>query len=386
MGYLRNRGSRQAPIWYMRFLDADGRWKQRKAKGAATKEQARALLLEAEHRVQRGLMGVPTPTADELGRQALTVDDLAARFLGDVDGEPGYAPPRLKSLDGYRSDVRSHLAVRVGPHLGKRLASSVTPLDVERLRDALLAGGLAAASVMQTLAILSKVYNWARRDGLVDCANPVSGVDRPRPAPSLDYLSAPEVGRLLATARSMARFGVGSWQALTLWPMVACALYCGLRKGELYGLRWSDVDLVAGRLDVWRSYQALPKSGKPRHVPINPELARILEPWKKVCPATPEGLVFPVEGSPGVFRMGAEFGVFGLPELLELAGCHQPADGHPWHFLRHSFAAHAVMSGTSLYAVQRLLGHSTPVMTQRYAHLAPDFMAAEVARMSFEPK
>ena len=55
----------------------------------------------------------------------------------------------------------------------------------------------------------------------------------------------------------------------------------------------------------------------------------------------------------------------------------------PWHSLRHTFAAHAVMSGASLYAVQKLLGHASPAMTQRYAHLAPNFMAAEVARMSF---
>ena len=48
------------------------------------------------------------------------------------------------------------------------------------------------------------------------------------------------------------------------WPMLAVAVFAGLRKGELFGLRWCDVALDAGRLDVNRSYGGLPKSGKPR--------------------------------------------------------------------------------------------------------------------------
>ena len=45
-----------------------------------------------------------------------------------------------------------------------------------------------------------------------------------------------------------------------------------------------------------------------------------------------------------------------------------------WHLLRHTFASHVMQTGrVTLYQLQRWLGHSTPVMTQRYAHLAPDF-------------
>ncbi|HEY7953708.1 MAG TPA: tyrosine-type recombinase/integrase, partial [Polyangia bacterium] len=96
-----------------------------------------------------------------------------------------------------------------------------------------------------------------------------------------------------------------------------------------------------------------------------------------------EGLVFPVEADPGRFRMGMAEDVHGLPGLLTRAKCHAPADGHPWHMMRHTFASHFVMAGGSLLALQRLLGHSTPMMTMRYAHLAPDHLAGEVARMAF---
>ena len=188
-------------------------------------------------------------------------------------------------------------------------------------------------------------------------------VDAPPPSPGVRFVS-------VTSARP------------ELHPMLATAIYAGLRKGELFGLRWTDVQIDAGRIDVNRSYRLLPKSGKPRHLPIHPALAPILRAWRDRCPATEERLAFPVPSGPG-HRMGRREDTLGLEDLLRAAGCHAPA--MPWHALRHSFAAHAVMGGASLYAVQRLLGHSSPLMTQRYAHLAPDFLAAEVARLAFAP-
>jgi hypothetical protein len=51
--------------------------------------------------------------------------------------------------------------------------------------------------------------------------------------------------------------------------------------------------------------------------------------------------------------------------------------------LRHTFASQFVMAGGSLCVLQQLLGHSTPLMTQRYAHLAPAYLAGEVTRLDF---
>jgi len=72
-----------------------------------------------------------------------------------------------------------------------------------------------------------------------------------------------------------------------------------------------------------------------------------------------------------------------LVALLRRAGVHIPEK--PWHAFRHTFASHYVMSGGNLLALQKFLGHSKFEMTQIYSHLAPDFMAGEMARLSFGP-
>ena len=382
MGDVLNRGTKDRPRWYCRYVDVDGKRKQ-KATHQPTKVLAQQYLAAIEARIARGEVGIVEPTPEERARKTITVAELARHFLGDVDGEPGYAPPRIKNLTAYRGDARSALEVRVLPTLGMRAASEVSTADVERMRDALLASKRKAATVTHALAILSKLYNWSRKVELIDCANPVVGVERPRAHASIDFLDKAEVANLLAIAEDLSSRFVASASARMLYAMLATAIYTGMRKGELFGLRWRDVVFDASRIDVNRSYRLAPKSGKARHVPLHPDLAVILRKWREGCWPSSEDLVFPVEGEPDQFRMGIERDMLGISELLALAGCHLPADGKPWHMMRHTFAAHAVMSGASLYAVQKLLGHASPMMTQRYAHLAPDYLATEIARITF---
>lgn len=365
MGDVRNRGTRERPRWYCRYLDIDGRRKQR-ATGAPTKAAALRVLADIEERVAQGLPGCERSSAAATPTPAsITVAELARRFL------EGYAPPRIKDLDEYRRQVRSVLERRVLPELGTRVAASVTAADVEQLRDRERAAGYAAATTTATLRVISKIFAWGIRASLVAGANPCSDVERPPPVRSVDFFSHDEVARLLERAEASSDF---------LWPLVATGIYAGLRKGELFGLRWRDVELDAGRLAVERSYRLAPKSGKARHLPLHPELVRALRTWRERCPPH-EDLVFPVQGQRGELRMGERDDLVGLPELLAAAGVHRPRK--PWHALRHTFAAHAVMSGASLYAVQTLLGHAKPEMTQIYAHLAPGFLADEVGRLAF---
>jgi integrase len=140
-------------------------------------------------------------------------------------------------------------------------------------------------------------------------------------AANVDYLDAAEVGRLLAHAEEHG--------PPLVCAMIATCIYAGLRRGELAGLRWRDLDFAAGRLTVARSYRRLPKGGKIHHLPLHPELARVLRQWRERCPQIPEGLVFPIPGRRG-YRMLNRAELLGLPELLRGARCPpQTSPGTP---------------------------------------------------------
>jgi integrase len=200
-------------------------------------------------------------------------------------------------------------------------------------------------------------------------------VERPVPEASIDFFAHHEVAALLQVASERAQSG------RLLSKLLACcvhlAIHTGLRKGELLGLRWQDLDLQTRRLTVARSYQGTPKSGKPRHLRLPAACVPMLREWAPLCPPTPEGLVFPLgDGDPHSPRA-----MLGLPGLLKAAGCRVPA--HPWHAMRHTFASHFIMRGGNILTLQKILGHSDVKMTMIYAHLAPDFLAEEMDRLDF---
>ncbi len=116
-------------------------------------------------------------------------------------------------------------------------------------------------------------------------------------------------------------------------------------------------------------------------MPLNPEVVRILRLWRERCPKTDEGLVFPFRDGENPWRMSDKHENRGLPAALKAADVHVPK--RPFHTLRHTFASHYMMSGGNILELQKLLGHASLAMTQIYAHLSPDHLAAGIARMSF---
>ena len=343
--------------WYLRFYD---RGKRRVlASKQPSAAEARRMLVQIEARIARGEVGIVDKTA------APTVETLVARFLSE------YRRPRIKDLPRYRRFAQAALR-RVLPVLGSKPADAVTPAEIEKLRDT-LSGEYAASSVVTTLAYLSAVYGWASRAGLIKTANPCRHVERPSREAALEFLSRQEVSALLSHAER---------EAPTIHPMVATAIYTGLRKGELCGLRWRDVDVATRRLTVARSYGQTPKSGKPRQLRLPERLVPLLAAWAQRCPKTKEDLVFPARHRDGRWGLPHNTSVvFGLPRLLEAAGCRVPA--HPWHALRHTFASHFIMSGGNILMLQKILGHSDVKVTLQYAHLAPDYIAEEMNRLKF---
>jgi integrase len=151
-----------------------------------------------------------------------------------------------------------------------------------------------------------------------------------------------------------------------LEPMVLLLLNTGLRFGELTQLRHRDVNLK-DRLITVAGETA--KSGRTRVIPMNLEAHKILSSRK----GARDEYVFPGEGGNRLTTIKKGWGA-----ILKEA----KITGFRLHDLRHSFASRVKRGGADLYIVQRLLGHSTPVMTQRYAHLQPDDLREAVEKVA----
>jgi integrase len=152
-----------------------------------------------------------------------------------------------------------------------------------------------------------------------------------------------------------------------LKPMFLLSLNTGMRRGEVFHLQWSQVDLEAKRVTVSGSTA---KSGKTRHIPLNQTAVTVLRQWQEQCP-TEQVYVFENDGNPFNNVSKAWNTVFtnsGIPHFR-------------WHDIRHTFASRLVMAGVDLNTVRELLGHSNYEMTLRYAHLAPEHKANAVERL-----
>jgi integrase len=321
------------------------------------------------------------PVLAERKRAALTLK----AFL-ELHYEP-WAAEHLKTAD----ETLARLRVIFASFLDTRLVD-LTPFAIERWRTARLKAGKSKATVNRDLVALKAAVSKAVTWGYVK-AHPLAPV-KPYHVDAravVRYLKPDEEMRLLAAlatrdeTRRQRRISGDLWRRERgyaergplgtytdhLTPLVTVALHTGLRRGELFGLRWQDVDLTRAMLTV-RGYGA--KSGQTRHIPLNTTAVDTLKTWRsgRSKPAVDAPLVFP----------GADDGA--LEDIKKAwAGLMKAAalTDFRFHDLRHTFASKLVMAGVDLNTVRELLGHSDIKMTLRYAHLAPEAKAAAVAKL-----
>ncbi|WP_339453096.1 site-specific integrase [Pseudomonas sp. JAI120] len=149
-----------------------------------------------------------------------------------------------------------------------------------------------------------------------------------------------------------------------LKPMVIVSLKTGMRRGELFDLKWSSVNFDTKTITVTGDTA---KTSETRHIQMNTEVFTVLKDWKKQSRS--DHYVFPNQEG-GRFEDVKSAWL----NLLKRAGLVD----FWWHAMRHDFASRLVMKGVPLNTVRSLLGHSDIKMTLRYAHLAPETMAAAV--------
>lgn len=335
--------------------------------------------------------------------------DKAKEILADV--LKGYNPQEAKRkakahtlesyiLDVYEPWVKTHhkdgdatikrLKANFFPILGKVKLGDITPWNVEKWRSERLRAGTRAATVNRDLnplkAALSRAVDW----GLLE-DNPLSRIKSMKTDGHsvIRFLSDEEEERLRDALRAreerirLERDSANAWRKVRgykllpdlkrlpfadyLNPLVILTANTGLRRGEVFNLRWNDVDFNRAMLTV-RGAGA--KTGQTRHIPLNEEAYSVLFKWKTNIKDSE--LVFPGKDGKRLDNVNSSW-----RKLLRGANI----DNFRFHDLRHHFASRLVMAGVDLNTVRELLGHSDIKMTLRYAHLAPEVKANAVARL-----
>lgn len=252
-----------------------------------------------------------------------------------------------------------------GPFAGKTPAEILTR-DVTILKDYLFKLGKAPQTVKHVLGLLRRIINFAVKNGR--CPPPDKSVlhfDMPRvDNQKTEYLTEEQYRKVLEVLDEEVDQNAAA--------LIRVAMTTGMRRGALLALKWADIDFERNFITL-RGESA--KKRRTERIPLSDVARAILE--SVVRADSP--YVFP--GKNGGRRR--EFR--GIPRRVKLkAGL--PENFRPLHGYRHNFASILASSGqVDLYTLQKLLTHSSPQMTQRYAHLADDALrrAAEVSARAF---
>jgi integrase len=291
-----------------------------------------------------------------------------------------------KTLERYREIVDRHLV----PALGAIPLGKLQPVHVQAYYTQALAtgrrdgtGGLSAQTVVHHDRVLNVALKRARSLRLI-ASNPIEDVSRPRvERHEIEALEPDEAATLLTTARGTRMF-----------PIIFLALATGLRRGEVLGLRWCDVDLEGRRLTVAQSLEQTVAGGlkfkapktkrSSRTIALSLALVEELQTYR-ARQATerlalgigrdPAGLVFTsIDGAP----LRPDGVTWRFAKLVNQAGVRRIS----FHGLRHTHATDLLRAGVHSKIASERLGHSSVATTlDIYSHALPGLQEEAAQRI-----
>ena len=267
-----------------------------------------------------------------------------------------------KKPESYNKE-NQHFKLWIHPILGNLPLKEITAFTIEKVKKKLLDAGKSPRSIQYVLATIRQVWNQARRDRFAIGDSPTREVKLPKfDNRRQRFLSHEEADRLLADLEA---------RDFKLYQMALLSLHCGLRAGEIFSLRWQDIDTDRGLILITD-----PKGGHNRTAFMTEEVKNI---FLRMNRQETEDLVFPNSAGERLTEVSKRFRV-AVDALGFNKGVSDRRQLVCFHTLRHSFASWHVEGGTDLYTVKKLLGHGTIGMTERYSHLSPGVLQGAIKR------
>lgn len=285
--------------------------------------------------------GIDPQEQKQLDLAKVTLEQAAPQFMAEHG-------PKLKPRT--REEYERLFKLHILPRLGSIKLEKLSRIEVTRFH-ASLADKPSGANF--ALAVLSKMMTWAEHTGRrPEGSNPCKGIKKYRARKRERYLTADELTRL---GQSLINAETAATESPFAIAAIRLLLLTGARRNEILTLRWSEVDFDRQVLRLPDS-----KTGE-KVIKLGPPALRLLTNLPRV------------KGNPHVI-VGERTGQHLVniqatwERLREAAGITDVR----LHDLRHSFASIAVAAGASLPMIGKLLGHTQPQTTARYAHLADD--------------
>jgi len=347
------------------------------------RDRRRWLLAENEAGARELCESLPaTPagaTAGEQTRSGVTVGRfLTTRWLPAKE-------PTLRATTFFR--YRRSIEVYVLPRIGRVPLRRLTTTHLERLYSELLGsgrvggGGLAPKTVLNVHQVLRKALTDALRKGLV-ARNVAFAVDPPRPE-----AGTAQRAWTAAQLRAFLDVAAGHRHFAAIW----LAANTGMRRGELAGLHWGDVDFEAATLSVHRSiscagYRLCESDGKTRNsrrmIDLDAATMAALTAWhqqrqrESATDPAPDDSVF---ASPD----GRPVHPHPLSQAFDRLVARAAVPRIRLHDLRHTHATLMLKAGVPIKVVSERLGHSTPAFTMTtYQHVLPGMQRDAAALFS----
>jgi integrase len=318
--------NKRGKVRWMTFVPEDGQARQL---GDAIVAKVKVKIVEVSD----------VDTSEEKER---TFAELMERYIEERNvGEAGQ-----RSCRGYPG--------RLGPFFGHLLLSAITPRLIADYKAKRYEDGVGPVTINRELALMKRAFNVAIHEWRWCQDNPVTQVPREKEnSPPDRWLTDEEEARLLNCSPP--------W----LKEIVTFALHTGMRQGELLALTWDGVDLDRRTVTIIQS-----KNGDPLTNPINLTVQALLKKRAKARPVETNLVFF----SPVHAPIDDDY----LRRVFTSAAAKADIEHFHFHGLRHTFATRLIQAGVDLYKVQRLLGHKSLMMTQRYAHHCPDSLRDSV--------
>ena len=320
--------------WWASWVDSSGKRRQRKLQ-AHTLQQARTLLAAEKARVDKTVtMGYAPPSAE-------TFAAVTKRFLR-------HQKARLTQRAYEREEgiIRTHLT----PFFGTVRLADIRRVDVQRYITQ-RSGKVSPASIVKEVNVIKHLLGLAVEWELVP-VNHAHRVKAPKePAGRVRYLQPTELRAVLEASPEWLR------------PIAGLAVSTGMRRGEVLGLRWLDVDRHGGRIMLPQT-----KNGEGRIVYLNALAQQALGAVPREGGASGTARIFDGE------QMTPDNVSHAFASACKSAGIVD----FSFHDLRHTAASWMRMSGADIHTVALVLGHKDLRMAARYQHLSPAFLSDAV--------